>query len=50
MGADNLDHFTADLKAKEIPIFKGPLEIPGQVKWIYISDPDNNILEFVEWV
>lgn len=50
MGSDNLDGLVADLEKKGIPIVKGPLEIPGQVKWLYISDPDHNILEFVEWL
>ncbi|MEW5719420.1 MAG: VOC family protein [Chloroflexota bacterium] len=35
---------------KHIPIVKGPLEIQGAEKWIYISDPDNNIIEFIQWL
>jgi catechol 2,3-dioxygenase-like lactoylglutathione lyase family enzyme len=38
------------LEREEIPIVKGPLEIPGEVRWIYVQDPDQNILEFVEWL
>ena len=37
------------IAAKGIPIVKGPLEIPGEERWLYISDPDNNIIEFIEW-
>lgn len=37
------------IKEKNIPIIKGPLEIKGKVKWLYIHDPDNNIIEFVQW-
>ena len=38
------------LNEKRIPILKGPLEIQGQVRWMYLADPDNNILEFVQWL
>ena len=33
-----------------IPVIKGPLEIAGEVKWIYVSDPDNNVIEFIQWL
>ena len=28
----------------------GPLEISGRVKWVYVSDPDNNVIEFIQWL
>lgn len=37
------------LAAGGIAIVKGPLEIPGQVKWLYVADPDGNIIEYVYW-
>jgi hypothetical protein len=40
----------ARIERKQIPILKGPLEIPGQVRWIYVTDPDSNILEYVQWL
>jgi len=46
---EKLDKFVLELKKKNVEIVKGPLEIPGMVKWLYIADPDNNIIEFVEW-
>ena len=48
--SDNLDRLVLTLKEKNIPIVKGPLEIPDMVKWLYISDPDHNIIEFVRWL
>jgi catechol 2,3-dioxygenase-like lactoylglutathione lyase family enzyme len=33
-----------------IPIVKGPLQIEGKVTWLYIADPDNNVIEFVQWL
>lgn len=32
-----------------IQVVKGPLEVPGEEKWIYIADPDNNVIEYIEW-
>lgn len=46
----DMNGLVAQLEAKRIPIVKGPLEIPGLVRWIYVGDPDNNIIEFVQWV
>ncbi len=48
--SDNLNRLVLSLKEKDIPIIKGPLEIPDMVKWLYISDPDHNIIEFVQWL
>ena len=47
--AKNLDQLVSDLSEKKVNVVKGPMEISGQVKWLYIADPDNNIIEFVEW-
>ncbi len=38
------------IEEKRIPIVKGPLEVAGAEKWIYISDPDNNVIEFIQWL
>lgn len=40
----------AELEEQQIPVVKGPLEIPETVRWIYVHDPDNNVIEFVQWV
>jgi len=48
--APDLDAWAAQLERAQIPIVKGPLEIPGKVKWLYIADPDGNVIEFVEWI
>lgn len=46
----DLDAWAAQLEHANIPIVKGPLENPGKVKWLYIADPDDNIIEFVQWL
>jgi lactoylglutathione lyase len=47
---DDMAKTTAMIKAAQIPIVKGPLEIAGEETWIYISDPDNNVIEFIQWL
>jgi len=49
LGVDDLNQVAGMLKKKNVPIVRGPLKIKGQVTWLYISDPDNNILEYVQW-
>jgi catechol 2,3-dioxygenase-like lactoylglutathione lyase family enzyme len=49
IGVDNLDREVESLKGRGIPILSGPHETPGKVKWLYIADPDSNVLEYVEW-
>ena len=47
------DDMIATLKLIEqhhIPIVSGPLKIEGKVTWLYIADPDNNVIEFVQWL
>jgi lactoylglutathione lyase len=50
IATDNLDSFLTKLKNDGVPIVKGPMEIADKVKWAYIQDPDNNIIEFVQWL
>lgn len=47
---DDLDSVVRMLNEKRIAILNGPLEIPGEVRWLYLADPDNNVLEFVQWL
>jgi lactoylglutathione lyase len=37
------------IKKHNIHVIKGPLEIKDEETWIYFADPDNNVLEFIEW-
>jgi lactoylglutathione lyase len=47
---ENLDETIKKLTEKGVDILKGPLEIANEVKWLYIRDPDLNIIELVEWI
>jgi len=37
------------LKKNNIYIIRGPLEIKDEETWVYFSDPDNNVLEYIQW-
>jgi lactoylglutathione lyase len=39
----------ARLKEAGVTIVHGPLEIVGEETWVYFCDPDNNILEYIQW-
>lgn len=47
---EDMDTLLKTLEEKNIPIVKGPLIIPDKVRWVYIQDPDNNIIEYVQWL
>jgi catechol 2,3-dioxygenase-like lactoylglutathione lyase family enzyme len=47
---NSMSETLAMIKSRDIPVIKGPLEISGTVTWIYIEDPDRNIIEFVQWL
>ena len=38
------------IEKHHIPIVNGPLQIEGKVIWVYVADPDNNVIEFVQWL
>ncbi|WP_367868671.1 VOC family protein [Pedobacter sp. WC2423] len=49
MEVEDLEKAVSDLKAMEIPILRGPLKIENEETWVYFSDPDHNVLEFIQW-
>lgn len=46
---DDMERAVAHLREREVPIIRGPLVIEGEVTWVYFADPDNNVLEYVQW-
>ena len=46
---ENMKQSIETLKKKNICIIEGPLEVKGEETWVYFSDPDNNILEYIQW-
>jgi lactoylglutathione lyase len=49
IATDNMERAVAHLREKDVPIIRGPLAIEGEVTWVYFADPDNNVLEYVQW-
>ena len=47
---NDMDSVIAALKANGIEILDGPNELPGSERWIYFSDPDWNVLEYIMWL
>jgi hypothetical protein len=38
------------IEAQGWRLIKGPLKIEGKVTWLYLADPDNSVIEFVQWL
>ncbi len=49
IGTEDMAKTMEMVRAKSIQIVSGPLEIPGEEKWVYLADPDGNVIEFIEW-
>ena len=48
--SDDIQDTQQRLQEKQVTLLKGPMEIPGMVRWLYAADPDGNVLEFVQWL
>ncbi|MHC4626432.1 MAG: VOC family protein [Planctomycetota bacterium] len=46
---DNMERAVARLAERGVPVIRGPLAIEGEVTWVYFADPDNNVLEYIQW-
>ncbi len=46
---ENMKQSIGKLKKNNIHIIRGPLEIKDEETWVYFSDPDNNVLEYIRW-
>jgi len=49
IGTDDMERAVAHLRERAVPIIRGPLVIEDEVTWVYFADPDNNVLEYVQW-
>ena len=47
---DEMDDILKLIQDNDIRIVKGPLIIEGHERWIYIADPDGNVVEFIQWL
>lgn len=46
--SDDLNETLAALNQANVPIVAGPMEIPNAVRWLYLHDPDHNIIEYIQ--
>ncbi|MHA1870874.1 MAG: VOC family protein, partial [Promethearchaeota archaeon] len=46
----DLNEFVKYLETKKVSPKSGPFLIADEVEWVYYSDPDGNIIEFVNWL
>lgn len=46
---DDMDGVISMLKENGIELLDGPNEIPGSEMWLYFTDPDYNVLEYIIW-
>ena len=49
LATNDMDSLLRRLERESMRIVKGPMEVPGLARWVYTCDPDNNIIEFVQW-
>ena len=47
---DDLDEVLTRLAENGIELLDGPNEIPGCERWIYFTDPDQNVVEYIIWL
>lgn len=48
--AENMDQVLRMLRENQIEILDGPNEVPGSEQWIYFTDLDWNVLEYIVWL
>jgi lactoylglutathione lyase len=46
---DDMQASIAFLNQNGVEILSGPIETPGEATWLYFSDPDHNVLEYIQW-
>jgi len=46
---EDFDQTLAWLASEGMPILHGPFVVPGAAKWMYVCDPDQNVIEFCEF-
>ena len=49
IGVDDLDEVVKKLQSNGVSLLRGPLEVEGKVRWLYFTDPDQNVIELVQW-
>ncbi len=46
----DMDGAVDQLRQRGVTVLRGPLKIEGEETWVYFADPDNNVLEYIQWL
>jgi len=46
---DDMEVVVMRLRQAGVDILRGPLKIEDEETWVYFTDPDNNVLEYIQW-
>ena len=49
VSVDDLDAKLDEIVKNGAKHLKGPMEMPGMVAWAYVTDPDGNVIELIQW-
>jgi catechol 2,3-dioxygenase-like lactoylglutathione lyase family enzyme len=49
METDDMQGTVARLQGAGVAILRGPLKIEGEETWVYFTDLDYNVLEYIQW-
>jgi lactoylglutathione lyase len=47
---DDMAQAVRRLETSGVSVLRGPLRVEGEDTWLYFLDPDNNVLEFIQWL
>ncbi len=50
LATDDMDLTLKMIEQQRISVIAGPLKIKDKVTWLYVADPNNNVIEFVQWL
>ncbi len=50
LATSDMDATLRMIQTQGLHLIKGPMKIESKVTWLYIADPDHNVIEFVQWL
>ena len=45
---ENMEEMVQQMKDQGVKVAGGPFDSGKGIRWVYLADPDNNIIEFIE--
>lgn len=50
IATENMPRTLELIQERHLPLVAGPFEIACEETWVYIHDPDRNVIEFIQWL